>query len=129
MRTLNFVHQRDCPLQLRLVNQWIYSAAMDERQVAGRQLHAVTALLKEHRADVSTRKFNDLLTQAGLLEERHRASTADPTKTKAYKALTDDGLAFGENVGNDYTDETQPRYFAETFAALMERLGVGTKPA
>ena len=58
----------------------------------------------------------------GLLEEKTRASSADPTKLKKYKALTEAGLAFGENVSNDYNDETQPKYFDDAFPALVEKV-------
>ncbi|MEM7254467.1 MAG: hypothetical protein AAF493_23870 [Pseudomonadota bacterium] len=73
---------------------------------------------------LSTVKFNALLMAEGYLEERTRSSTTDPTKTKSFKALTEKGLEFGENVGNDYTDETQPRYYSDEFESLVERLGL-----
>ena len=86
------------------------------------ELKPMTELIKRHGVALSTRKMNDRLLAMGLLEERTRASTADPSKTKKFKALTEAGLEFGENVANDYNDETQPKYFNETFPALVEKV-------
>jgi len=95
---------------------------MEEKRVAGHELRPITALIKQHNVSISTRKLNDLLMQNAYLEERTRPSTTDPSKTKSFKALTEKGLEFGENVGNDYTDETQPRYYADSFPELVARL-------
>lgn len=95
--------------------------------MAERPLKAVTALIKEHNLSIGTRKFNELLTLKGYLEERTRPSTTDPAKTKSFKALTDAGLEFGENVANEYTDETQPRYYEDGFADLVAKLGIPAK--
>lgn len=87
-----------------------------------RELKPITELIKLHGVALSTRKMNDRLLAMGLLEEKTRASSTDPTKLKKYKALTEAGLAFGENVGNDYSDETQPKYYDDSFPALVEKV-------
>ena len=86
-----------------------------------RELKPITALIKQHGVALSTRKMNDRLLAMGLLEVRTRASSADPTKTKEFKALTEAGLEYGENVSNDYNDETQPKYYSDCFPALVEK--------
>lgn len=92
--------------------------------MVSRELKAVTALIKEHKASITTRKLNDALKRDGYLEVRTRPSSTDPTKTKTFTALSDKGLEFGENIGNNYTDETQPRYYADRFLDLLASLGV-----
>ena len=87
-----------------------------------RELKPMTELIKRHGVELSTRKMNDRLLAMGLMEERTRPSTADPTKTKKFKALTQAGLEFGENVANDYNDETQPKYFDDSFPALVAKV-------
>lgn len=54
-----------------------------------REMKAVTHLLKENGYEISAIKFNSLLLQNGILEERERPSS---NGTKKYKALTEKGL-------------------------------------
>lgn len=86
-------------------------------------LKPITELIKQHEVSLSTRKLNDRLLAMGLLEERTRPSSTDPAKMKKYKALTDAGLVFGQNIGNDYSDETQPKYYEDSFVKLLEHIG------
>lgn len=81
---------------------------------------SLTNLLKSKDAGISAVKANKILLALGVLEEKQRASTKDPSKMKKYKALTEKGLKFGinkENINNP--DETAPYYFSETFDELL----------
>ncbi|NNF15239.1 MAG: hypothetical protein HKN70_00760 [Gammaproteobacteria bacterium] len=84
-------------------------------------LEPITNLLKKHNVGLSAVSANKKLLVAGVLEEKTRASSADPTKTKKFKVLTELGREFGENVVNDLSPETTPKYFAGTFDELVER--------
>lgn len=103
-----------------------YRPNMNDTPATKGDLQAITALIKANDAPISTRKLNDLLKQEGYLEVRSRPSSTDPTKTKTFVALTDKGLEFGKNVGNNFTDETSPRYYAGQFLELLTRLGIAT---
>lgn len=83
---------------------------------------SLTALLKRKGAALSAVAANKKLLAAGVLEVRERPSTARPGVMKPFKALTDLGLEFGENVPNPRAEgETSPMYFVETFDTLYER--------
>lgn len=82
-----------------------------------RQMKALSALLKENECKISAVKFNQRLIEAGYLEERQRLSSGG--KAKKYKALTDNGLQYGENAVNSHNQkEVQPLYYADTFMSL-----------
>ncbi|MEM7219860.1 MAG: hypothetical protein AAF515_15940 [Pseudomonadota bacterium] len=83
---------------------------------------SMTNLLKAHGAKLSAVKANKLLLQLGLLEEKSRPSSKYPDKVKKYKALTEAGLAFGENRENPQSEETTPVYFRDSFADLLLRM-------
>ncbi|MFK8029794.1 MAG: hypothetical protein AB8G18_06110 [Gammaproteobacteria bacterium] len=83
------------------------------------KLESLTKLLKEHNVEVSAVAANKIMLAAGLLEEKTRPSSADPTKTKKFKVLTEDGLEFGDNVQNDLSPETTPKYYADQFPKLV----------
>ena len=88
---------------------------------ASRRLESLTKLLKENEAGLSAVAANKKLLAAGVLEEKSRQSGADPTKTKKFKVLTKLGREFGDNIVNDLSPETTPKYYSDTFAELIER--------
>lgn len=78
----------------------------------------VTELLKRNDCGISAVKFNQLLLEAGYLEEKERKSSKGGTKK--YKALTEKGLQYGVNLISDKNQkETQPYYYADTFGELV----------
>ena len=83
---------------------------------------AITKLLKAHEAGVSAVKANKALLAMGILEEKERPSSKYPDKIKKYKALTEDGLNYGENRESMTSDETTPYYFTDNFPELLTRL-------
>ena len=83
------------------------------------QLESLTKLLKQHDVGVSAVAANKIMLAAGLLEEKSRPSSADPTKTKKFKVLTEDGREFGDNVVNDLSPETTPKYYVDQFPKLV----------
>lgn len=83
---------------------------------------AITNLLKAHEAGVSAVKANKALLAMGILEQKERPSSKYPDKIKKYKALTEEGLKYGENRESMTSDETTPYYFKDSFPELLERL-------
>lgn len=82
-----------------------------------RQMKALSTLLKENGCDISAVRFNQRLIESGYLEERERPSSSG--KAKKYKALTDDGLQYGENAVNPHNQkEVQPLYYSDSFMEL-----------
>jgi len=83
-------------------------------------LESLTKLLKKHNVGISAVKTNKILLANGLLEERLRPSSRDPSVMKKFKVLTEAGLEFGENVANDLSpNETTPKYDSDKFADLV----------
>ena len=83
----------------------------------GRQLKALTTVLKEHGINMSAVKFNQLLLENGFLEVRERNSSNGGVKK--FKALTEAGLKYGENSMSLHNKkEVQPMYYSETFMDL-----------
>lgn len=81
---------------------------------------SMTNLLKQNSADISTVKANKLLLALGLLEDKERPSSKYPDKMKKFKALTEEGLTFGENKENQNSPgQTSPYYYAEKFDELL----------
>ena len=83
---------------------------------------AITNLLKAHEAGVSAVKANKALLAMGILEQKERPSSKYPDKIKKYKALTEEGLKYGENRGSITSDETTPYYFKDSSPELLARL-------
>ena len=90
-----------------------------------RRLCSVSELLKAKGCGMSAVKFNVLLMGAGIIEERTRPSTKDPDKRKSFKAFTEQGLRYGENMVSPHNQrEVQPLYYEDSFDELYE-LAVG----
>ena len=77
-------------------------------------LKSATELLRKYNIQISTRKFNKIMLDKGLLREVERKSTKDNTKIKKFKNLVN--TEFGENqVNPNNPKETQPMYYEEKF--------------
>lgn len=84
-----------------------------------REKKTATELLKQFQLPLSASKFNQLLIKEGILEERERTSSTGKNGKKKFKALTEKGLEYGENLVSKYnTKETQPYYYVDTFCGL-----------
>lgn len=84
-------------------------------------LKSATELLRKYNIQISTRKFNKIMLDKGLLREVERKSTKDNTKIKKFKNLV--GTEFGENqVNPNNPKETQPMYYEEKFEKLLKKL-------
>ena len=80
----------------------------------------MTNLLKQKNAGISVVKANKILVALGFLEEKERPSSKYEGKIKKYKALTEKGLAYGENTENySSPGQTTPHYFEEKFDELF----------
>lgn len=88
-----------------------------------RQLKALTTLLKENCFGVSAVKFNQKLIEYGYVEERERPSSKEGDGTKKFKALTENGLKYGENAVSPHNQkEVQPLYYVDTFMELYNEI-------
>lgn len=86
-------------------------------------LKSATELLRKYNIQISTRKFNKIMIDKGLLREVERKSTKDNTKIKKFKNLVN--IEFGENqVNPNNPKETQPMYYEEKFEELLKELGI-----
>lgn len=91
--------------------------------LANRLTKSLTDLLKEHNSPISARRFNQILLELGILEEKTRPSVTKGTKQ--YKALTEAGSIYGKNEINPLKpEETQPRYYVDTFQKLLEQVEI-----
>ncbi|MBD9419844.1 antA/AntB antirepressor family protein [Achromobacter sp. ACM04] len=98
---------------------YVVDAAPDAPAGSAMPTASLTALLKEHGITTNVAVYNALLRDAGMIEERTRASRATPTKTKHFWAITDRGLAYGKNLTNPASPrETQPHWYTSRFAEL-----------
>jgi hypothetical protein len=88
-----------------------------------RELKSATDLLKRYDLGMSAKNFNVLMKEQGFLEERTRKSTASPTGSKKYNALTDKGLKYGENTMSPQCQrKVQPMYYADSFKELFDMI-------
>jgi len=90
---------------------------------------SLTNLLKDNKVEISTVKANKILVSLGLLVEKERPSSKYAGKMKKYKALTEQGLAYGINVENPSSPgQSTPHYFSDTFAQLLALIQRASKP-
>ena len=81
---------------------------------------SITNLLKQHEVEISAVKANKIMVALGLLAEKERPSSKYVGKMKKYKALTEQGLAYGVNEENPNSPgQTTPHYFSDTFGPLL----------
>ncbi|BFH15879.1 hypothetical protein WJ0W_003315 [Paenibacillus melissococcoides] len=98
-------HRLNVPLPAYAVNEDVTESA--------------TVLLKKHGAPFGAARFNTLLIQHGLLEERERPSSKGGVKM--FKSLTETGLKYGKNIISPANPrETQPHYYASKFEELLK---------
>jgi hypothetical protein len=89
----------------------------------GKDVEAITKLLKEHGVALSAVKANKLMLKIGLLVEATRESTTRPGVIKKYKVLSDKGLDYGVNEENPQSpDQTSPYYYKDSFPELARIL-------
>jgi len=83
-----------------------------------REIRPATELLKRIGANIKTAAFNQLLIKNGFLEERSRKSTKSD-ELRYFKALTEKGLQYGENlISPKNQKEVQPYYYSDSFEEL-----------
>ncbi len=98
---------------------YVVDAATDGPAGSSMPTASLTALLKEHGVTTNVAAYNVLLRDAGMLEERTRASRSTPTKTKHFWVITEKGLVYGKNLTNPASPrETQPHWHVDRFAEL-----------
>lgn len=87
---------------------------------------AMTGMLKDldHRLATKVRGVvHPALEEMGILERLSRPSTTKPGKVSRFLSLTKDGLKYGRNeTSPNNPRETQPLYYVDRFAALLDRL-------
>lgn len=89
-----------------------------------RQLKSLSSLLEENHCGISAVKFNKLLMENDYLEERERQSSK-VKGVKKFKALTEKGLKYGENVVSPHNQkEVQPLYYSDTFIELFDSIHI-----
>lgn len=90
-----------------------------------REAKSAKELLKLIGSNISSIKFNQILLENGYLEERKRPSKSSKSGIKVYKALTEKGLKYGENlISPNNPKETQPHYYVDTFEELYKSLSI-----
>ena len=86
-----------------------------------RQMKALSVLLKENGCKMSAVRFNQKLIEHGYLEEKERPSSK--SGIKKFKALTENGLKYGENAVNPHNQkEVQPLYYEDMFMQLYSEV-------
>ncbi len=89
---------------------------------AGQRTEPLTKLLKSHGSKLSAVAANKILVAAAILEEKQRPSSNKPGVFKKYKALTELGSRYGENIANDRAEgQTAPYYYVDTFGELVDK--------
>ena len=84
---------------------------------------SATDLLRKFDRSESIYKFNKRMLELGYLEEKTRVSRKSPNGFKKFKAITEKGLEFGENMINPNNElETQPHYYESKFGELLSIL-------
>jgi len=79
---------------------------------------AAKDLLEKNECGISTIAFNKLMVSAEYMEVKER--TASKGKTKSFKALTEQGMEYGQNDASKHNPrETQPHYFEDSFMELF----------
>lgn len=87
-----------------------------------REMKSATELLKRFECGISAGKFNMMLLEHGYLEERERVSSKG-NGIKKFKALTESGLKYGENLVSPHNQrEVQPYYYVDSFMELYNKV-------
>nr|WP_321027196.1 Rha family transcriptional regulator [Clostridium neonatale] len=86
-------------------------------------LRSATELLNINNINMSAIKFNKILVDKGILEEKTRSSSKDKSKVKKFKSLIN--LEYGENQVNPKSPkETQPLFYEDKFMELLKEVGI-----
>ena len=86
-------------------------------------LRSATELLNINNINMSAIKFNKILVDKGILEEKTRSSSKDKSKVKKFKSLIN--LKYGENQVNPKSPkETQPLFYEDKFVELLKEVGI-----
>lgn len=85
-----------------------------------RSPYSIGRLLKGLDISLTPAKENKILIAKGVIEEKERASKADPKKLKKYKVLTEKGLKYGVNDDSGH-GETQPKYYEFMFKEFSNK--------
>lgn len=119
--TANFLNMSDNS-KLGMVQRFYEAKGLDTKllpnytESKGKLLSA-SELLKTFSVGISAIAFNKLLIAEGFLEERTRPSTTKGEKK--YKALSEKGIIYGENmVSPQNNKEVQPMYYEHKFEEL-----------
>lgn len=84
---------------------------------------SATELLHKNEVGISAIRFNAILSEAGILEEKTRRGSKGTTHK--YKSLTTVGLEYGENlVSPNNPSEVQPKYYEKRFGDLLKVAGI-----
>ena len=112
----------------------IYSKICKEYGVGDQMLPAyadekltksISDLLKEFNVGISAVKANQMLLDAGILEEKYRPSKSNGTKS--FLSLTETGLKYGKNLISPANPrETHPHYYQDSFEDLVMVLEMTT---
>ncbi|WP_336772345.1 Rha family transcriptional regulator [Paenibacillus sp. MMO-58] len=82
---------------------------------------SATTLLNRYAINMTPVRFNKLMMDAGLLEEKFREGSGG--ELKKFKSLTETGQRFGKNlISPKQPRDTQPHYFESKFLDLIELL-------
>jgi len=104
----------------KAANVYHVPAVLPEYTESKDVLFSASELLKRNGSDLSIIKFNKILVEKGLLEEKTRKSTKGEKK---FKCLTEEGKKYGENqVSPANPHETQPLYYESKFNELLTSL-------
>jgi len=81
--------------------------------------HSLTKLIKQHQLSISPNSVFNLLTAAGVIEIKEYPSTTGSGVIKNYKSIADGFLDYGKNVWTQHEFKTEPRFYVDSFTALM----------
>lgn len=78
----------------------------------------ITLLLQQNSIQYTARTYNQLLRDAGIIEERTRSGRNGP---KQFWSVTEKGQRYGKNLTNPQSPrETQPHWYTERFTDLHD---------
>lgn len=93
-------------------------AAPDNAPASSMPTAPITLLLQQNGVRYTARAYNQLLRDAGILEERTRSSRTGP---KQFWAVTEKGMRYGKNLTSPQSPrETQPHWYTDRFVELHD---------
>jgi len=100
---------------------YVVDAPTDTAPGSSLPTKSLTALLKEHGITTTPAAYNELLRDAGMLEERTRKSTSKrvPSGIKHFWCITERGLQYRKNLTSPESPrETAPHWYTDRFPDL-----------